>query len=173
MKMIKYFENEINNMSGNVLGLGLEDNEIIERILKNQNITTFNLLDSFSKKNDTENINKQKKIKNLRKYFKKKRINTIIFNIDNIKESKTKLIYDTLYIGKNNIYIYSSNTEIDEFINKYKRYTKKIEKTICKDKTVYKIIIEGVRNNIIKEKIYKLFDSIINTINIISDTLSE
>lgn len=61
MKMIKYFENEINNMSGNVLGLGVEDNEIIERILKNQKITTFNLLDSFSKENDTENINKQKK----------------------------------------------------------------------------------------------------------------
>lgn len=174
MKIIDYFEKEIKNISGNILGVGIKNDKLINKIVESKIVTEFNLLNADSKNEKNETKIKETKIKNLRKYFKKKKIDVIIYDIDNLKEDESKFIYDTIYIGKSDIYLYTNyKKSIDEAIYKYKRYTKDIEKNNLEDGILYKINIKQIKNNVIKEKIFKVLDRIIYIINVISDTLSE
>ena len=67
---------QIKNMHGNVLGIGITDSKVLKSIDENNNIVICNLLGELDKKNNSSH--KEKKVKkisleHLEKSFKKKK----------------------------------------------------------------------------------------------------
>lgn len=169
--------------SGNVLGIGVD--EYMSKILEqNELVLNCNLLDSCTatrinqtKKEKKEQEKKKKlkkiRIKNIRKIFKKKKVDFIICNIESIKKYLKTFVKDSVYINKDMLYIYNIKDEDlkEELIKKYRRYTKKVE--VIKDEKTYilKIDNKDSKTNIIKDSLYILIDTFIQLINIISDIL--
>lgn len=160
-------------VSGNVLGIGVDEN--ISGILEqNERVLNCNLLNSFSNTKNTKEENKQRlkkiRIKKLRKVFKKKKVDFIICNIDEIKKYIKTFVKDSIYINKEILYIYNLNDEEykKEIIKKYKRYNTKIEEI---DDSTLKIDNSKAKTNIIKDSFYIIIDTLISIFNMISDLL--
>lgn len=160
-------------VSGNVLGIGVDEN--ISGILEqNERVLNCNLLNSFSNTKNTKEENKQRlkkiRIKKLRKVFKKKKVDFIICNIDEIKKYIKSFVKDSIYINKEILYIYNLNDEEykKEIIKKYKRYNTKIEEI---DDSTLKIDNSNAKTNIIKDSFYIIIDTLISLFNMISDLL--
>lgn len=160
-------------VSGNVLGIGVDEN--ISGILEqNERVLNCNLLNSFSNTKNTKEENKQRlkkiRIKKLRKVFKKKKVDFIICNIDEIKKYIKTFVKDSIYINKQILYIYNLNDEEykKEIIKKYKRYNTKIEEI---DDSTLKIDNSNAKTNIIKDSFYIIIDTLISLFNMISDLL--
>lgn len=160
-------------VSGNVLGIGVDEN--ISGILEqNERVLNCNLLNSFSNTKNTKEENKQRlkkiRIKKLRKVFKKKKVDFIICNIDEIKKYIKTFVKDSIYINKEILYIYNLNDEEykKEIIKKYKRYNTKIEEI---DDSTLKIDNSNAKTNIIKDSFYIIIDTLISLFNMISDLL--
>ena len=160
-------------VSGDVLGIGV-DEKISEILEQNDRVLNCNLLNSFSKPNTTKEEKKQRlkkiRIKKLRKVFKKKKVDFIICNIEEIKKYMKTFVKDSVYINKNILYIYNLNDEEykKEIIKKYNRYNTKIEEI---DKTTLKIDNSNAKTNIIKDSFYLILDTLASLFNIISDLL--
>ena len=163
-------------VSGDVLGIGV-DETISEILEQNERVLNCNLLNSFSK---TENAKQEKKqrlkkirIKKIRKVFKKKKVDFIICNIDEIKKYLKTFIKDSIYINKDILYIYNIEDEElkKELIKKYKRYNVKIEELKDNKKTILKIDNKLSKTNIFKDTFYLIIDTLIQLLNIISDIL--
>ena len=161
-------------LSGNVLGIGV-DQRIAQLLEQNDRVLNCNLLNSKIGLSAGEKQGKQKKIsaKKLRKIFKKKNIDYIICNIEEIKKHLKTFIRDSVYINKDILYIY--NIPNDEFkedlIKKYKRYNTKIEEIKDKNDTILKIDNKESKTNKIKDIKYSIIDTAISMFNIISDLL--
>lgn len=160
-------------VSGNVLGIGVDEN--ISKILEqNERVLNCNLLNSFSNTKSTKEEKKQRlkkiRIKKLRKVFKKKKVDFIICNIDEIKKYIKTFVKDSIYINKEILYIYNLKDEETkkEIIKKYKRYNTKIDEL---DKETLKIDNSNAKTNIIKDSFYLIVDTLVIAFNIISDLL--
>lgn len=160
-------------VSGNVLGIGVDEN--ISGILEqNARVLNCNLLNSFSNTKSTKEEKKQRlkkiRIKKLRKVFKKKKVDFIICNIDEIKKYIKTFVKDSIYINKEILYIYNLKDEETkkEIIKKYKRYNTKIDEL---DKETLKIDNSNAKTNIIKDSFYLIVDTLVIAFNIISDLL--
>lgn len=158
----------INSFSGNVLCIGISE-ELTDIVYKNNNIINCDILSNssktgksqiFSKKNNTVNINQ------IKKKYKKKRIDYIICNYEIIKPYIKKFIKNSVYINKNKLYFYN-NIDSNLIKSKYSRYNTKIKE--------YKDIIEidntNSKINILKELFYNIKDTLIFLIEIIGDIL--
>ncbi len=160
-------------VSGDVLGIGV-DEKISEILEQNDRVLNCNLLNSYSKIDNKTNAKKEKlkkiRIKKLRKVFKKKKIDFIICNIDEIKKYMKTFVKDSIYINRNILYIYNLTDEEykKEIIKKYKRYNTKIEEI---DKETLKIDNSNAKTNIIKDSFYLIQDTLTSLFNIISDLL--
>jgi len=160
-------------VSGNVLGIGV-DEKISEILEQNERVLNCNLLNSFSNTKNTKEEKKQRlkkiRIKKLRKVFKKKKVDFIICNIDEIKKYIKTFVKDSIYINKEILYIYNLNNEEykKEIIKKYKRYNTKIEEI---DDSTLKIDNSNAKTNIIKDSFYIIIDTLISLFNIVSDLL--
>lgn len=160
-------------VSGNVLGIGV-DEKISEILEQNDRVLNCNLLNSFSNTNNTKDGKKEKlkkiRIKKLRKVFKKKKVDYIICNINEIKKYMKTFVKDSIYINKEILYIYNLKDEEykKELIKKYKRYNTKIEEL---DDETLKIDNSNAKTNIIKDSFYLIVDTLTSLFNIISDLL--
>ncbi|MBR3362360.1 MAG: hypothetical protein IKG40_00370 [Bacilli bacterium] len=167
-KLIK----EIKSMKGTTLGIGINSEKIKNAINNNSNIKTCYLLEessSFNKKKfkifeNTKTIN----IKKIKKVFKKKRIDNLICNYQTIKPFIKTFVRDSVFINKGKLYIYGSEKNFDEIINKYKRYTEDIK--IEKDKDNFLIIINN--QNTVNKKIKDIKYWWQDTLNSIADILT-
>ena len=163
-------------VSGNVLGIGV-DETISEILEQNERVLNCNLLNSFSKTENSKQEKKQRlkkiRIKKIRKVFKKKKVDFIICNIDEIKKYLKTFIKDSIYINKDILYIYNIEDEElkKELIKKYKRYNVKIEELKDNKKTILKIDNKLSKTNIFKDTFYLIIDTLIQLLNIISDIL--
>ena len=162
--------------SGNVLGIGV-DEKITELLEQNSLVTNCNLLNSYTKETTKTKTKKQKtkqiRIKKLRKVFKKKKVDFIICNIEEIKKYTKTFIKDSVYINKDMLYIYNiKETELkQELIKKYKRYNTIVEEIKDNETTILKIDNKNSKTNIIKDIFYLIIDTLIQLFNIISDLL--
>ena len=162
--------------SGNVLGIGV-DKTITEILEQNERVLNCNLLNSYMQETDTNKKSKKRlkriKIKKIRKIFKRKKVDFIICNIEEIKKYLRTFIKDSVYINKDMLYIYNIKDEDlkEELIKKYKRYNIKIEEIKDDNTTILKIDNKESKNNILKDSIYLIIDSLLAFINIISDLL--
>ena len=162
--------------SGNVLGIGV-DKTITEILEQNERVLNCNLLNSYMQETDTNKKSKKRlkkiKVKKIRKIFKRKKVDFIICNIEEIKKYLRTFIKDSVYINKDMLYIYNIKDEDlkEELIKKYKRYNIKIEEIKDDNTTILKIDNKESKNNILKDSIYLIIDSLLAFINIISDLL--
>ena len=163
-------------VSGNVLGIGV-DETISEILNQNERVTTCNLLNEIvrhsSKTEGKKKRLKRIRIKKLRKVFKKKKVDFIICNIEEIKKYMKTFVKDSIYINKNILYLYNIKDEElkKEIIKKYKRYNTSIEEIKDKEDLVLKIDNSNAKTNIIKDSFYIVVDTLTTIFNIISDLL--
>ncbi len=161
-------------VSGNVLGIGV-DEKISQLLEQNKRVLNCNLLNSKTKNTSTRKKQKLKKIsiKKIRKIFKKKNVDYIICDIEEMKKYQKTFIKDSVYINKEILYIYNiREKEIkEELIKKYKRYNSKIEELKDKDSVILKIDNKEAKTNKIKDLKYTIIDTLVSIFNLISDLL--
>ena len=123
----------------------------------------------------TENGDKGKtiSIKKIRKVFKKKRIDYIICNIEDVNKFLRTFIRDSVYINSKKLYIYGLKKDLDvELIEKrYGRYNTKIEITKYEKEVLITINNSEAKNNKLKDFFYNISDCIYSLINLIGDLL--
>ena len=174
--MFKYLYDEIKNMEGNVLAIGIDD-KLINAIKKNKNISAFEISKSerFSlfqkKKRRLESNGKSINIKKLHKYFKKGSINYIIVDYEQILKHYKYVFKDSIYLSKGKLYFYMPKDIDSDYINKYKRYNSKIN--IKEYDNTKLVIIDNSKSKTSKLKniIYLIGDTINNLIDFISNIL--
>ena len=163
----------IPNWSGSVLAFGLYDETCIKAIDQNKNIHYFTIM---TEKNSGSIKQKGRRktlhIKKIRKKFKKKQIDVILGNLEEIYPYKKSFIKDSIYIGKNTLYLYG-NQEYDwELIKKrYQRYQVTINENKIENNILLKIDISQSKNRRIKDKIDWILDTIVDVIDLIGDIL--
>lgn len=163
-------------VSGNVLGIGV-DEKIAQILEQNTLVLNCNLLNSYTNKANKKQTKKQRlkkiRIKKLRKIFKKKKVDFIICNIEEIKRYLKTFIKDSVYINKDMLYIYNIKDEElkNNLIKKYKRYNTIIEEIKDNDAIILKIDNKNAQTNIIKDFTYLIIDTVLKLFEIISDLL--
>lgn len=164
---MKELKKIIKNLDGNVLGIGLSE-DLIKEIENNDKIINCNLLNPYIKgKKKFSLFNKTIKIKKIRKIFKKKKIDYIICNYDEINNHFNTFVKDSVYINKKKIY-YFGNVDIDLLKYKYGRYDTNI---IIKNKNLVEIDNSKAKNNFLKDNYYRLKDFKDRLIELIGDIL--
>lgn len=177
MTLISDLKDICKNISGNILIIGL-DYPTVEQVLeknikiKNQYSMSFN----GKKRAKTKERGRRGKtisIKKIKKIFKKKRVDYIICNIEDISKFLRTFIRDSVYINKNNLYIYGKKSDMDiELLEKrYKRYNTKIEITEYDKEILISIDNSKSKNNKIKDIGYSFADLGYSIVNIIGDLL--
>ena len=162
--------------SGNVLGIGV-DEKISEILEMNDLVINCNLLNSYTKDVGIKGGKKQRlkkiRIKKLRKFFKKKKVDFIICNVDEIKKYFKTFVKDSVYINKDMLYLYNicDNDLKDELVKKYKRYNTNVEEISDNNGIILKIDNKNSRTNFFKDVFYLVIDSFIQLLNLISDLL--
>lgn len=173
MEMISSLKKYIKNMNGKVIGIGIENEKIIEEIDKNNKILECDLLNSVDIKSNATGKNKRKKyIKKLRKQYKKKTIDYMVINSNEADKYLKKIVKDSIYINNGDIYYYlDKNYEQDRIIKKYKRYNTEIEIKKYNDGFIIKIDTRNAKNNFFKDMIYYVIDTLSNVADLIGDIL--
>lgn len=177
MTLIGDLKNACKNFSGNVLTIGL-DFPTVDQVLEKNNMIKNNYVMNFNgkkrgKKQEKGGRGKNVSIKKLKRIFKKKRIDYIICNIEDINRFLRTFIRDSVYINKNKLYIYGYKNKMDvELLEKrYRRYNTNIE-IIEYEKEILMIIDNSSsKNNIFKDFIYNISDLGYSLVNLIGDIL--
>ena len=156
---------EIPKMHDNVLYIGDATEKIIDKLNSNKNIKECNFL-SKKEYGEAKEKGKTKKVDlgNLRK-FKKKRINYLICDYQNIENYLRIFIKDSIYITKDYIYFCTNNPE--KIKKLYSRYNVEIKE---KDNILI-IDVTKAKNNKIKEFFYNIIDIINMVIEEITNML--
>ncbi len=168
MKKISVLNKEIEQMSGNVLGIGDFCKSTIEKINKNDKIKNCNILGNGDSNEDGISKTKMMRISNIRK-FKHKKINYLICNYDKIDKYLKTFIKDSIYITSE--YIYFCTKEVDLIEKLYNRYNVQIKEVKCSDDTILIINTKKARNNRIKELVYLVVDTFDKFVEIITNLL--
>ena len=166
----------INNISGDVLTICINDEKIMNKIEKKA--TNFYSINKEAKtsflKKEKINLNKNKKInfKKLNKYFNKKSIDYIICNCDEIKNYQKYFVKNSININKKQLFIYSEDEDtIDIISKKYKRYNVNISRKSYNNFFIIIIDNQNSKNNKIKEILYFVIDTIQQISDFISNLL--
>ena len=175
--MYNKLEEIIKSIKGNVLVIGLDD-ILLSKFDKNNKVNLYSIESnrsssqiSKSKKRKT-NKGKTINIKKLRKYINEKSVDVLICNMNEMIDYYKYFIKDSIFLNNNIIYIYATN-DIDQgfLIKRYKRYNVKID--ITNYKTGYIITINNKlgKNNVFKDKLYFIKDTLYNLSDLISNIL--
>ncbi len=165
-----------NNMKGSLLGIGINDENILDVIEKNDDIHTCYLINNISLTGKKFNMTKRGKnkkinIKKLKKHFKKKSLDNVICNYEIIKQFQRSFVPNSIYINKGDLYIYGNEEDLETLKLKYQRYTADIEITKVSDGTIMKINNQNTKNKFFKDKIYRLKDFGSDALELMTDIL--
>lgn len=170
--MIEEIKKIIKSLEGKVVAFGFKTDKFESILKSNKKILSFDVLDEISKKNKKKfGKNKSIYITDLRKKYKKNKVDYILIDVDIMDKHMIYLIKETIYIGKN-IYLFGSKNKVNYYLNKYKRYNINYKKSAFADKNIIYIDIKNAKNNLIKDKIYLIKDKIELFINMLSDALT-
>lgn len=174
MKKIKTnLSSYIQNMKGNLLGIGIDD-DLEEIIDQNQDISICDLLDDFNKEDEYGEGPKKKKIliDKLRRVFKKNRFHYIVAPISMLKKYLKTFVRDSIYINQHTIYLYADKDyDYTRLQKMYHRYRATFQVIACRDGNIFEIDVKRAQDHPIKNKFYYMFDSFIETIDVIGDFL--
>ena len=169
---------EIKTMKGSLLGIGIDDNSMLDAIENNEKIDLCYILSNggraenkkfkLFKKGRTKKIN----IKKLKKHFRKKSLDNVLCDYKVIKKFYKSFVPNSIYINKGKLLIYGNIKELEKIKEKYERYTDdiKIEKT---NKSFLLIINnKNAKTNIIKTNYYKIKDTLNDGLDYLTDFLT-
>lgn len=174
--MFKYLYDEIKNMEGNVLAIGIDD-KLINAIKKNKKVNAYEISKSerFSlfqkKKRKLESTGKNINIKKLHKYFKKGSINYMIVEYEQILKHYKYVFKDSIYLSKGRLYFYLNKDIDSDYLLKYKRYNSKIEIKEYENTKLVIIDNSGAKVGRIKSRLYLIGDTMTNFVDFISNIL--
>lgn len=158
----------ISKLKGEVLIVGFNYEEFEGLICNNKNISYCDFLNFTSKKNIKVKDGQVVNIRKLRKKYKTKKFNYIIVDINDIKDYLKYFIKDSIYLGKNKIYIFNFNENV---LKMYERYDVTIKTKELKSDNYLDIDVSRATNKIIIDKLYFISDTLINLLDKISDIL--
>lgn len=177
MTLISELKKICKDFSGNILTIGLDFPTVEQVLEKNTNIKKSYSM-TFNGKKRTKKYEKGSRgkiisIKKIRKIFKKKKIDYIICNIEDIEKFLRTFIKDSVYINKNKLYIYGYKKSIDlELLEKrYGRYNTKIEVLEFENQILIAIDNSESKNNKVKDFFYNISDLGYSLVNLIGDLL--
>lgn len=173
-KIEKILIDSIKKMNGYVLGFGNLDEKTIKEIDKNKNISEFMLLsDNCINTGGKQKAKRKKHIlyKKIRKKFKKKNVTNVIACYDDLKKYRRRFISDSLFLSKENIYVFIKDEDIDEELveRRFKRYHQEVKLIECSDGFVLHIKKIKYRKNKFRDTLYLFLDSISDMVSLIGD----
>ena len=167
---------DIKEFSGNVLCICVNDDKVMSSLLKNKKIGLYELTRNngrkkvLNKKRLKTKEGKSIKIKKFRKLFKKKSIEYILIDLNNVFDFYKYMASNSIYICRKKIYLYGNSDYItaDDVAKKFERYNTKIEK--IQDGNDYLVIVDSskAKYNFFKDKLYLVVDTIYNVGDMIS-----
>lgn len=171
-KRIKAIKTLISQLDGTLIGIGLEQKELITAIEKNDKIIDCKLLNSIEfEENQNVKLKRRKKyiaIKKIRKKFKKKKHDYMLINYAHIAPYLKYIIKDSIYVTKKEIFLYNIPIEDRNLLQKrYRRYCVTIETK----EEILKINVEKAKNHFLLDLCYFIGDTFYNFIEILSEFL--
>lgn len=166
----------LKGLNGSLLGIGLDNELMLDAINENDNIDLCYLFSNAKIRGKKFNSygkgkNKTVNIKKLRKYFKKKSLDNVVCNYEVIKKYIRGFVSNSVYINRDKLYIYGNLKDLESLEEKYKRYTDDIE--IKKEKDCFLLTVnnKNTKVNFFKDTKYKVIDFVNDTIEFITDLL--
>ena len=179
MKVNLYLEKILQKLCDNVITIGVRDQKLLNVLEENNNIKSCYTLNSESNSESSKSKwslrrNKVISIKKFRRVFKKKKIDIILCNIEDINPYLKTFIKDSIYICRGSIYYYGKKKDIDitYLKSKYDRYKVTYKEEKLKDGIVFIININNAKTYRIKELWYKIYDGVNSASNLLSDYLT-
>jgi hypothetical protein len=167
---------DIKSFKGNTVCIGVEDSKIKNTLKKNKDISIYELNRASTRKLFSRRKRLKAsggisvKIKKFRKLFKKKSIEYVIIDLNNMYDYYKYMASNSIYICNKKIYIYGNSDYVTAkgVAKKFKRYKTNIE-TIQIDND-YLVIVEckNAKYSKIKEKFYLIIDTFHNLGDMIS-----
>jgi len=164
---------------GNVVCVGVKNPNLLSTLNKNNKISVYTI--DFagkrklfsSKKKSKISDGKKINIKKLRKTFKKKSIDNLVYDLNEMYEYFKYFIGDSILITRGKIYIYGTSSYIDPkvLIKRYKRYNTTSFLEIDGDSFTIVIDAENSKTNWLKNKFYLIVDTLHNIGDMISVAL--
>lgn len=167
--------NEIKNMDGSLLGIGITNEFILNEIANNEKISKCDLLNNQAntlKSKDNKQKLKTIRTSKFRKQFKKKKIDYIVVSNSEVEEYISRFIKDSIYITRKKVFfIIEDKEKIDSLIFKYKLYKVLGTKAECKDGYIIKFNIDKIKTSHIKDIKFDIITVLADIINTIGDFL--
>ncbi len=173
----KRLYNIIKKLKGNVLIIGIEDEQLLDAINKNLNIVHCNMLNAItnisSESKKKKGIKKNFQIKKLRRKFHKKKIDDILCNIDDIYPYLKTFVKDSVYINRGKLYFYGEKGKYDleKTIIKYKKYHAKVEQNFEGNYFFITVSNESSKTNKLKDIWFSISEFMIWLYEIVGDML--
>lgn len=167
---MKRLYDELKDIKGNVLCICVSDNKIMKLLNKSNDVNLFEFNRNekrklFSKRKKVK-LNNEKKvnIKKFRKIFKKKKIDYIIIDVNNIYDYFKYMASNSIYVCKKKIYLYGKSDFIsaDSVSKKFKRYNANVESIQIDDEYLVVANVKNSKYSRFKEIFYLFIDTFIN-----------
>lgn len=178
MTLINDLKKICKEATGSFVSIDLQYPTVTSILEKNPNIVNGYLLEFDGKKKGKGKNTKAKRsrninIKKLRKTFKKKSIDTILCNYEEVQKYMRFFTKDSIYINKGKLYLYGKKEEyvLEDIESYYKRYKTNITITEYDKEFLIEIDNSQAKNNFIKDKIYSIRDLFVAIINFIGDIM--
>lgn len=178
MKLKEYFKNTFETLTGNVILIGIKDKQLLKIFQDSDKIKQCYFLNSespFEQKQSKWSFRRNRiSIDKFRKKFKKKRIDTIVCNITEMKHLLKTFVNDSVYICKGKIYYYGSSKkqlDIPLLKEKYKDYKVTYEELKLDNAYLLIINVEKAKTNRVKQLWYRTKELLVSTGDAISDFL--
>ena len=168
----------VDDMEGSLLGIGIDDELILEKIKQNDKINLCYILSNNGKigskkfKLFKRGKNKKINIKKLKKHFRKKSIDNILCDYSIIKKFRRSFISSSVYINRNKLYIYGDIKDLNYLKEKYERYTKEIE--LIKNNKTFLLIVDNkkTKNKLLKDIFYRIADFFSDSLDYLTELLA-
>lgn len=177
---MKTLINDSANFTGNILCVGVTDDKLLNSLnrLSGANIFTVDRAPKrklfFKRRKVKTNNSKNVNIKKLRKTFKKKSIDYMVCDLNEMYEYFKYILGDSVIINKKALYIYGQSKHIDPKIlsNRYKRYGASVKVEIENDSFLIIVDNKKSKTNWFKNKFYVIIDTFHNIGDMISVALT-
>lgn len=178
MKLKAYFKEMFETLGGNVILIGIKDKQLLKIFQESDTIQQCYFLNSESsfeqKKSKWSLRGNNISIDKFRKKFKKKRIDTIVCNITEMKHLLKTFANDSVYICKGKIYYYGSSKkqlDIPLLKEKYGHYKVTYEEVKLDNAYILIIDVSAAKTNRFKQVWYRTKELLLSTGDAISDFL--
>lgn len=161
---------DLRNFEGNTLCIGVTDKKIISVLKSNKKVGLYELsrpvkrkFFSKSKRIKTDN-GKSVKIKKFRSLFKKKSIEYIIIDLNNLYDYYKYLAANSIYVCNTKVYIYGHSDYLTgkDVAAKFKRYKTEIECIQVDDNYLVIVDVSQAKYRWLKNKYYLIIDTFHN-----------